>query len=275
VATIIKETTCRSVLNKSGIGDYCVNCYTGCLHGCVYCYARFMRRFSGHKEPWGQFVDVKVNAPEVLAKEAARKPRGKVFVSSVCDGWQPLEEKYRLTRRCLEILIRNEFTVSILTKSTLVARDFDVMAGCPGVSVGMTITTLDEELRRRIELASSPSQERIRALEEASERGIEVWAFFGPLMPFLSDTEENLEALFRGVAALPLTHIYVDKLNLRPQVWPSVLRCLERFYPHLIPEYRRVLFSEPDAAEHLDGVRRRVLALADYYGLAEKMDVGL
>lgn len=270
----IKEKECKSVLCESGITDYCVNCYTGCLHACVYCYARFMRRFSGHREPWGEFLDVKVNAPEALAKEAARKPKGTVFVSSVCDGWQPLEEKYQLTRRCLRVLIENGFTVSILTKSALVRRDFDLMEGYPQMEVGMTITTLDEELRRLIEPASSPSEERVRTLEEASERGLEIWAFFGPLLPFLTDTEESLEALFARMASLPLTHIYVDKLNLRPQVWPAVTRFLSRFYSHLIPEYRRVLLSELGGAEYVEGLRERVLALGEYYGLAEKMRLG-
>lgn len=269
----IRETECKSVLNASGITEYCVNCYTGCLHGCVYCYARFMRRFSGHKEPWGQFVDIKMNAPQVLAKEAARKPKGGVFVSSVCDGWQPLEEKYRLTRQCLRILLENGFQVSILTKNRLVKRDFDLMKGYSNVTVGMTITTMDEELRRRIEPACSPSEERVKTLEEASERGIEVGATFGPLLPFLSDTEESLEALFSQTAELPLSHIYVDKLNLRPQVWPSVMKCLSRFYPHLIAEYRRVLFSEEET-EYLETLRARILALGEYYGLAEKMELG-
>lgn len=126
---VVREVYAKSVLCKSGISDYCVNCYTGCLHSCVYCYARFMKRFSGHAEPWGQFLDVKVNAPDVLAREVRRNPPGRVVVSSVCDGWQPAEQKYELTRRCLHILLEAGYQVSILTKSSLVTRDLDIMRG--------------------------------------------------------------------------------------------------------------------------------------------------
>jgi len=94
---VVRETACKTILNRSGISDYCLNCYTGCARGCVYCYARFMQRFHPHPEPWGQFVDVKVNAVEVLERQLRRARRGEVFVSSACDGWQPIEAERGLT----------------------------------------------------------------------------------------------------------------------------------------------------------------------------------
>ncbi|MGA7469213.1 MAG: hypothetical protein WBW25_00065 [Halobacteriota archaeon] len=90
----IQEITAKSVLSKSQVYDYAVNPYRGCSHACSYCYAAFMKRFTGHREPWGEFVDVKINAPEVLAKEITRKPMGRVWVSGVCDPYQPAEKKY-------------------------------------------------------------------------------------------------------------------------------------------------------------------------------------
>ncbi|MBM3199296.1 hypothetical protein FJZ53_00040 [Candidatus Woesearchaeota archaeon] len=86
---IIKEISCKTLLNKSGIMDYCINPYTGCSHGCVYCYARFMLKYTNHKEEWGGFVDVKTNAIEVLKKEILKKKPGKIFISSVTDCYQP------------------------------------------------------------------------------------------------------------------------------------------------------------------------------------------
>ena len=126
---VVKETECRSVLSKSKIADYTVNCYTGCLHGCVYCYARYMKRFTGHDEPWGRFVDVKVNSPYVLEKELNRAARGRVFMSSVCDGWQPLEQEYELSRKCLSLLLHHGFHVTILTKSGYARNDMDILEG--------------------------------------------------------------------------------------------------------------------------------------------------
>jgi len=124
---IVKEILCKSVLSKSGISsvDYAVNPYVGCQHGCVYCYARFMKRFTGHGEEWGEFVDVRVNAPQVLTRELSRTAKGVVLLSSVTDPYQPLEKKYELTRKCLQKLLMYQFPITILTKSTLVLRDLD------------------------------------------------------------------------------------------------------------------------------------------------------
>jgi DNA repair photolyase len=99
---IVTEIQAKTILSVSKIYPYVINPYTGCQHGCSYCYARFMKRVTGHKEPWGEFVDVKINAPDLLRKEIQKKKREKVWVSGVCDPYQPLEATYRLTRQCLE-----------------------------------------------------------------------------------------------------------------------------------------------------------------------------
>ena len=106
---VIRETACKTILNRSALGGYSLNCYTGCGQGCVYCYARFMQRFHPHDEPWGAFVDVKINAVEVLKRQLRRAAPGEVFMSSACDGWQPIEAHYRLTRRCCELLLERGF----------------------------------------------------------------------------------------------------------------------------------------------------------------------
>jgi DNA repair photolyase len=147
----VKEINAKSVLNKSKIFDYCVNPYTGCQIGCRYCYARlFMRRYSGHKEAWGEFVDVKINAHEVLKKQLDRAKRGTVWVSSVCDPYQPLEEKYNITQRCLKELVKKQFSVNIQTKSKLALRDLDVFQEFEEIEVGFTITTDDEGVNSRL-----------------------------------------------------------------------------------------------------------------------------
>lgn len=97
---IMRKVSCKNLLNRTSISDYSLNCYRGCAHGCIYCYARFMQRFHPHPEPWGKFVDIKVNAVEVLERQLHRAEAGEVFVSSACDGWQPVEAEWELTRRC-------------------------------------------------------------------------------------------------------------------------------------------------------------------------------
>ena len=153
----IKEVECKSILTKSKISNYAINCYTGCLHACVYCYARYMKRFTGHTEPWGKFVDVKINAVDTLKKEIKRVKQGAVFMSSACDGWQQLERKYRLSRGCLNILLENGFHVSILTKSSIIRDDLNILEGT-NAELGFTLTTMDNSLCRKIEPGASPDR---------------------------------------------------------------------------------------------------------------------
>ncbi|MEM3713012.1 MAG: radical SAM protein, partial [Thermoproteota archaeon] len=118
---IIREVECKSILNKSAIADYCINPYIGCQHGCRYCYAAGITfKLRGRMEEWGEFLDIKTNAVILLSKEAKKKKVGRVYLSSLTDPYQPIEEKYELTRRIVEILVQNDFPVTIQTKSRLV-----------------------------------------------------------------------------------------------------------------------------------------------------------
>lgn len=268
----VREVECRSVLNKSGLADYAANCYAGCEHGCVYCYARFVTRFSHPGEPWGSFVDVKVNAPQVLEREVKRKRLGRVFLSSVCDGWQPREVRYGLTRQCLEMLLHYRFPVSILTKNALAERDFDLLASSKDeVEFGVTITTLDEGLRRLIEPRSSPSAERLKVLQEARRLGIRTHAFLGPLMPGLSDNEENLTRLLEAVKDAGVDYFYVDRLNPRFGVWPSLKGILQKHFPDLIDVYRKLLYDERAREEYSGRLITSVNSIARRQGLDDKI----
>lgn len=267
----VREVECRSLLNKSGLADYAVNCYAGCEHGCVYCYARFATRFSHPGEPWGSFVDVKINAPQVLTHEAKRKRVGRVFISSVCDGWQPLEASYHLTRQCLEILVPHRYPLTILTKSTLASRDLDLLTSKEGVELGVTITTLDEGLRRLIEPRSSPSAGRLALLQEAKRRGIRTYAFVGPLLPYLSDTENSLTPLLKAVKDVGADYFYVDRLNRRFGVWPSLKSLLREHFPDLMDEYRWIFFNERASREYSDRLIATVNCLARKQGLDGRM----
>ncbi|MCX6649766.1 MAG: radical SAM protein, partial [Candidatus Bathyarchaeota archaeon] len=169
----IGEIRCKSILGRSGIGgmDYAVNPYLGCGHACAYCYARFMRRMGHPGEAWGSFVDVKVNAVERLREEAAKKPRGRVLLSSVTDAYQPIEAKYRLTRGCLEVLLEHGYRVDVLTKNDLVLRDLDLLRRFDEVEVGFTITALDDAVRMAFEPGASSIQARLDALKRFSDEG--------------------------------------------------------------------------------------------------------
>ncbi len=268
---IIREISCRSILSDTGLpADYAINCYVGCEYACCYCYARYMKRFTGHPEPWGTFVDVRTNAPQALEREIRRKPKGSVMLSSVCDGWQPLEDRYGVSTRCVEILARNEWPVSILTKSALVRRVLPLLEGMPA-DIGVTLTAFDEKLRRAIEPGASPTLERLEVLKEAADRGIRAWVFLGPFLPMLTDTEENLEALFRAVARLPLTHIYTDRVNFRSGVASSLRAVAAEHFPELVDEYRWLGSARDEDRAYADQLRTRIDRMARRHGVSEKL----
>lgn len=208
----VTEVKAKSILNKSKIFDYCLNAYTGCQVSCRYCYARlFMPRYSRHREPWGTFVDVKVNAVELLRHQLVRAKRGTVWISSVCDPYQPLEASFKLTRQCLAELVAKQFPVYVQTKSALVLRDLDLLERFEDIEVGMTITTDDERLARLFEPGASPVEARLEALGILRAHGIRTFAFLGPLLP--GDPVRLIGKLEGKV-----DRILIDRMNYLPTV---------------------------------------------------------
>ncbi len=254
----VREVSCTAALSPTSLPglDYALNPYRGCSIGCVYCYSPSVLR---EERPWGRFVDVKRNLPAVLAKELKRKPRGVVGIGTVTDGYQPVEMRYHITRYALEQLARFDFPVSVQTKSSLVLRDLDVLRKLRDVEVGVTITTMDETMRRRFEPFSSPAPRRIETLRSLNAAGIRTWAFVGPILP--GATETTAESLLRAVRDAGTTLVMVDRLRFRPCVW-------ERMEPairgtELVPTYAEArdkgLFFEP--------LEERLISLGKSLGL--------
>jgi len=222
----IKEIQCKSVLTKSNLPevDYCINPYVGCLHGCSYCYASFMKRFTGHAEEWGVFLDVKINALAVLEKELnSKKKKGTILLGSVTDAYQPIERKYCITRSILTILAKHEFPVSILTKSALVRRDVDVMRKIKSCEVGMTITSLNELVSKIFEPATSTPQERLDTLSFFRDNGIKTYAFIGPILPGITKINEIVQAVKDRV-----DFVMFETLNLTKANRDKVIRCYKK-----------------------------------------------
>ena len=226
----VREISCKSLLNLTRLpgARYVINPYTGCQNSCAYCYANFMSKYSGHKEPWGDWVDVKVNATEVLEKELKKAKRDSVLMSSVCDPYQPIERQYRLTRKILEKLLEKDFPVSVLTKSMLVLRDLDLIRRFSDRSAGVTVTGLEERDRMVLEPFASSHTDRIMTLRVLKEAGIDTYAFVGPILPGLTD----LEKVFSDIAG-KVKYAMVDKLNMKASVTPMLNRIAGRDYPQL------------------------------------------
>src|SRR3990167_4667670 len=219
----VKEIQAKHILVKCGIPgiDYVINPYTGCSFACKYCYASFMGRFVGKQiTDWGNYVYAKVNAHELLKNDLKilkNKGVGKeIFMSSVTDPYQGLEVKYKLTRKCLEILVDFGFegVVSILTKSDLVTRDIDVFKKLKRVLVGLTITSTDDSISRYFEKFAPSVSQRFKALKELNKNGIETYAFIGPLLPHFVARPDELDRLFKKLKQTGTRNIFIEHLNL-------------------------------------------------------------
>mgnify|MGYP000935697812 CR=1 FL=1 len=248
---IIREIESKSILSKTGIpiADYVINPYTGCIHSCIFCYARFMKRFTGHQEDWGKFIDVKVNAPDLIPENTLKYEGKYIFLSSVTDPYLPLEREYRLTRRIIEKLIPLKPVLGILTKSDLILRDLDIIKQFENSEIGFSFSTLDENTRKEVEPAASPIEKRINALKEVHESGIQTYVFISPILPYLTDWKDIIEK----------TGEYADffsfeNLNIAGTVWSSVKRFLEEKHPDLVQEYKEI-YSDNVYWEIVEGKR--------------------
>ena len=254
----IKTLQSKSILTPSKLpdADYVINPYTGCRFGCTYCYASFMGRYVGKDiRDWGDYVFIKENAPELLKEDLEKvknKGRGKsILLSSVTDPYQGLEAKYKLTRRCLEVLLEWGFegTLSILTKSDLVLRDVDLLKQFKNVEVGLTVTSTDDDISRYFEKYAPKVSQRFIALKKLNEAGIRTYAFVGPLLPHFVSTPNKLDALFKAIYETGTKDLYVEHINLSKYIvdrlkaeMPALDKdVLDKFYLSQDQSYREEL----------------------------------
>jgi DNA repair photolyase len=200
----IREIKCKSILNKSKLGGYTINPYIGCSHNCVYCYANHFWQNIGIERKENE-IEVKINSPDVLLSQLRRSKKDDVFISSITDPYQPIEEKYKITRKILFWLSKFNFPTSILTKSKLILRDMDIIKSF-NCEVGFTIMC-NESWRKYLEPNASKIEERIYCLEKFSTLGIKTFIFIGPIIPGITDE------LIENFPEIKVNKIIVDKLN--------------------------------------------------------------
>ena len=230
---LISEKQVQSVMTKSSlpVGGYSVNPYVGCTHACKYCYASFMKRFTGHTEPWGTFLDVKNWDP---IKDPHKFDGQRIVIGSVTDGYNPQEEHYRRTRRLLEELQGAQAEILVTTKSDLVLRDLDVLSTFPKVTVSWSINTLDEQFKNDMDEAVS-IERRLAAMKQVYDKGIRTVCFISPIFPGITDVWSIMERV-REQCDL----IWLENLNLRGQFKPVIMRYIAEKYPHLMPLYDEI-----------------------------------
>lgn len=240
---IVKEITAKNIISKSNLpsADYVINPYVGCSHGCIYCYARFMKRFTNHEEEWCKFVDIKINGAE-LVPHKLDKYRGKsFFISSVTDPYLHYEKQYKLTRGILEKLVDIDAHIQIQSKSDLIARDIDLFKQFKSCKAGMTVTTLQDSIRREIEPYTASVEKRLSALKEMHAGGIFTYVFIGPILPYITD--------WRGIVeqTRPFVKEYIfENLNVKGTVWKDIAFWLKQKHPELYDRYVDIYFKGSD-----------------------------
>ena len=226
----------KSVMTKSNapLGGYAVNPYVGCPHACQYCYASFMKRFTGHTEEWGTFMDVKV-WPEIANP---RKYTGqKVIIGTVTDGYNPLEETYGRTRKILEELKDSGADILICTKSDLVLRDMDLLLEINKknrLTVSWSVNTLDEAFKDDMDAAVS-IERRLAAMKQVYDAGIRTVCFISPVFPGLTD----IEAIFER-AKDQCDLVWLENLNLRGGFKKTIMDYIADKHPELVPLYDEI-----------------------------------
>jgi len=266
---ISKEIKAKSIISPSALPgvDFVVNPYAGCLHACVYCYARFMKRFMKESAEWGEFCHPKINAVELAEKEIKKIPeRSSIMFSSVTDAYNPLEKKYELTRKILEILVNYNIDVSILTKSDLVLRDLDILKKMKQIEVGFTITTTNEKFQKILEPGASSPQKRIAALKALKQSGINIFAFIGPILPYFTD----LENIFKQLSGI-VEYVFVDTFNTKGANWDGVMNILKKYFPNLIEKYKEIYLNEKNYRKYANDLKIQIQGLSKEYDVPVKM----
>lgn len=230
---IIKEINVNSIMTRSTlpVGGYSVNPYVGCPHACRYCYASFMKRFTGHTEPWGSFLDIKSWEP---IKNPHLYDGKRVVIGSVTDGYNPYEKYFRRTRKVLEELQGSSAEIMICTKSDLVLRDIELLKKFPKATVSWSINTLDENFRTDMDKASTIAS-RIEAMRQVYESGIRTVCFISPIFPGITDVKAIIEQV-KDFCDL----VWLENLNLRGGFKHNIMEYIVKAYPALLPLYEEI-----------------------------------
>jgi DNA repair photolyase len=265
-----QEVTVRSAMAKT-VGmpfKWALNPYRGCTHACEYCYARKYQRHleMGAGDDFSSVILVKHNLPEVLRRELA-KPQWThelVAIGTATDPYQPIEGHYRLTRRCLEVLIASRTRFSIVTKGPMVVRDLDLLTQATrgeGCEVYVSVPSVDEDAWSRLEPGTASPQQRIRAVRQMSDAGIETGVLMMPLVPGITTTRDSIERTLRALADAGVRQVGANVARLDAGVKEHFFAFLAREYPHLLDGYRRLYPRAYASKEYAEKVKATVASV--------------
>lgn len=273
---VVEEIQIKKALNKLNSKflpyKYDLNVYRGCSHHCQYCYALYSHKYLEN----GSFFDtiyVKTNIVEALEKELSSKrwKREVVNLGGVTDSYQPIEEKYKIMPEVLKLMIKYKTPIVISTKSDLILRDVDLLeelAKIASVNVAVTITTMDENIRNKIEPGAKSSEKRIEVLKKLANKNIGLGLHLMPILPMITDSEENIENIFREVSKVPIDYVICGFLNLRSTTRVNFLDFIKKDFPNLFQEYLKLYQSPFINKEYSKNVYEKIYKLRRKYNIS-------
>ncbi len=262
--------------------DWSINPYRGCSHGCSFCYARATHTFLGMNadDTFQNHILLKTNAAEALENQLAKLAKryhgdlrevgrhvGLVTIGTATDPYQPVEANAHLTRDCLKVLAKYRIATSITTRSPLILRDLDLLQSMRIQTINISISTLDAEISRRLEPAAPHPIKRLETIDRLVENGLTAGVFIAPIIPFLTDSDKDLESLIASAKEHHAQFAMPSVLRLAPDVKAWYYHILKEHYPELMPEYIALYRSVYPQAAYSDALKMRVHTLLEQYGL--------
>jgi DNA repair photolyase len=280
-----REEPCRTALNRvKGMSfRWSLNPYMGCAHRCTFCFVRAfeLRADRPFDDRYGTSIRVKTNVADVLERELRRRSwrREVVAVGTATDPYQPAEGRYRLTRACLERLAEHHTPLHLITRGPLIVRDVDVLSDAARrarVSITFSVPTLDHEIWRTTEIGTAPPRQRLRALRQLVDAGLDVGVGMAPILPGLSDRPELMADVVRAARDAGATGVWANLLYLRPGTREHFLDRLGRDWPELLPRYERLYEDRAYLPKPLtEPVRATVRELVRAHGVEDRRTVRL
>lgn len=274
---MIQEVQAKTALNKLKRKmpyAWDLNIYRGCTHGCQYCYALYSHQYLENQN-FFKDVYVKTNIVELLEEQLSSRnwKREIVNIGNVCDSYQPIEKKYKIMPEVLKLMIKYKTPIVISTKSDLILRDFDLideLSRITYVNIAATITTMDEKIRQKLEPGRVPSLDRFKMLKEFRKTNANTGLHFMPIVPYLNDTSENFEKLFKAEAEAEVDYMLLGTMYLRSQTRKHFFEFLAKDFPELIVKYNQIYPSKKIGViqSYKEEMYKRLKPIQFKYGLS-------
>lgn len=286
---MVKEILAKTILNKHKrrdewfLDDYSVNPYQLCEFNCVYCYIRG----SKYGKNMTQGLAAKINAPELLEKALKRRAKkheyGFIALGSSTEPWMYIEKKYEITRKCLEVILKFRFPVHCSTKSTLISRDFDLLKSIDqhailpedlrskinhGALITFSFSTLDPKVAEIFEPNAPKPKERLETLQRAKDEGFFAGIAYMPILPFISDSYQQLEEMIKVAKELHVDYVFFSPLTLYGIGKEIYFRILMNYFPGTVEKYRKIFGDKwYPKKTYTNPFFKKVYALCRKYGV--------